>query len=151
MAREGVPVMFAPAARSAYWAVGATMRGRNARTRTASLHSSACDTGSWWHSSQSQRAIGRPAHACCRGSQPQILRDQLGAGGGEGRFSKVVHHRHRQIERLAPDSEGAMRKGQYTEEQMVVIIREADRDQVSSVANRSETLRRLSGGRRSTP
>jgi len=38
-------------------------------------------------------------------------------------------------ERLAPDSEGATRKARFTEEQMVAVIRRADRDQVSAVAS----------------
>jgi hypothetical protein len=37
---------------------------------------------------------------------------------------------------VTPDSEGAMRKGRFSEEQMVAIIREADRDPVSAVAKR---------------
>ena len=35
---------------------------------------------------------------------------------------------HELRERLAPDSEGAMRKARLTEEQMIAIIREADRE-----------------------
>jgi putative transposase len=38
---------------------------------------------------------------------------------------------------LAPDSEGAIRKGRFSEEQMVAIIREADRDPVAAVAKRN--------------
>jgi Transposase len=39
-------------------------------------------------------------------------------------------------EKLAPDSEGAMRKARFTGEQTVAIIREADRKPVSVVAKR---------------
>ena len=35
-----------------------------------------------------------------------------------------------------PDSEGAMRKTRFTDEQMVAIIREGDREPVSAVAKR---------------
>ena len=37
---------------------------------------------------------------------------------------------------LAPDLEGVMRQGRFSEEQMVAIIREADRDSVAAVAKR---------------
>jgi hypothetical protein len=48
----------------------------------------------------------------------------------------VGHDPHELHERLAPDSEGAMRKARFTKEQMVAMIREADRELVSAVAKR---------------